>query len=150
MRVDHEILHREPFRSIVEHTLEMANAIAEATGHRGLTRICITPEIGLALGALPGQSIEIMTAVGKVELYIDDAPGEERCPWCGTAVSPGALLGNTLANGAVPKLAEQAMIATRLYTDELGALRKRVAELEEQHRERDAAAMERETGLRED
>jgi hypothetical protein len=52
---------------------------------------------------------------------------EDRCPWCGTVVTAGSLLGNTLANGAAPKLAASAI---RLYTDELGALRKRVAELE--------------------
>lgn len=61
----------------------------------------------------------------------------ERCLLCGTAVTPGMLIGNTLANGAMPKMAEQAMRAGKLYTDELGMLRKRVAELEALH---DAAA----------
>jgi len=73
MRVDHEILNREPFRSIVEHVTEMAQEIAEHTGRRGLTRVCVTPDLGLALGALPGQSIEVMTAVGIVKIHVDEA-----------------------------------------------------------------------------
>lgn len=63
----------------------------------------------------------------------------ERCRWCGHEVSAGSLLGNTLANGALPKLAEHVIRATRLYTDEIGALRDRVAELETLGAARDRA-----------
>jgi hypothetical protein len=53
-----------------------------------------------------------------------------RCIMCGTDVAPRELISNALANGAMPKMAEQALRAARLYTDELGALRKRTADLE--------------------
>ena len=74
MKIDNYILHREPFRSVIEHTQEMALAIVEVTGKHGLMRISLTPDLGLAFGALPGQSIQIMTAVGQVDLYVEATP----------------------------------------------------------------------------
>jgi len=68
---------------------------------------------------------ELATKAGTSSAYDGD-----RCMMCGHEVSPGALLANSLANGALPKIHEHLLRATRLYTDELGALRKRVPELE--------------------
>jgi hypothetical protein len=60
-----------------------------------------------------------------------------RCLFCGTEVTPGQLIGNALANGAMPKMAEHAVTAMRLHTDETDRLRKRVATLEGEIRVRD-------------
>lgn len=76
------------------------------------------------------------TAEQSTSAWVSEAielAATERCLFCGAAVTPGQLIGNMLANGAMPKMAEHAARATRLYTDELGALRKRVAELEALH-----------------
>lgn len=78
-------------------------------------------------------AIAIQEKIAQCYLFAheaDRAKPVERCLFCGAAVTPGKLIGNTLANGAIPKMAQQAIRAGRLYTDELGALRKRVAELE--------------------
>jgi len=71
VKVDREILNREPFRSIVEHAIGMTNAVAEYSGKRGITRICLTPDFGLMLGLLPRQSIDVSTPSGLVELYVE-------------------------------------------------------------------------------
>lgn len=75
----------------------------------------------------------VQNHVAKAYLFAREADRSkpiERCLFCGTALTPGRLIGNALANGAMPKMAEQAIKSMRMYTDELGALRKRVAELE--------------------
>lgn len=51
----------------------------------------------------------------------------ERCLFCGTEVTPGKLIGNTLANGAMPKMAEIAAKALRMHTDETDQLRQSAA-----------------------
>lgn len=71
MIVKRELLHTEPFRSIIEHTVGMAQAVAVHSGKRGITRICLTPDFGLMLGLLPMQSIDISTPAGLVELYVE-------------------------------------------------------------------------------
>ncbi|HEX2689124.1 MAG TPA: hypothetical protein VHN14_21025 [Kofleriaceae bacterium] len=54
---------------------------------------------------------KIIAAAGTSRDYTGD-----RCPWCGHEVSAGSLLGNTLANGALPKLQEHAVRAMRLHS----------------------------------
>lgn len=72
--VDREALHREPLRSIIEHAIGMARAIVLHTGKAGLTRICLTPEVGLMIGLTPSTSMDISTPGGPVELYVEATP----------------------------------------------------------------------------
>jgi hypothetical protein len=82
-----------------------------------------------AMGEVLGERRAFMPA-SALPPGLTDAP-VERCLFCGTAVTPGVLIGNTLANGAAPKMLEMVLRTGKLYTDELGALRTRVAELEQ-------------------
>lgn len=59
--------------------------------------------------------------IGIKEL-VDGRSAAVRCIMCGTAVTPGSLIGNTLANGAAPAMVEHAMKATRLHTDRTDGL----------------------------
>jgi hypothetical protein len=54
----------------------------------------------------------------------------DRCPWCGAVTTGATLLGNSLANGALPLLQEHALRAFKLYSDDMRSLQRRVRELE--------------------
>ncbi len=69
--IDTQALFREPLHTIIEHTLTLAHAVLSLTGKRGITRISVTPDLGLAIGATPGTSVDIMTAAGRVEIYVE-------------------------------------------------------------------------------
>ena len=99
--------------------------------------------IRIRVGPNPPAECRVNTPVGDIVIIGDETLDRglvrfeaewvepvDRCIMCGHAVTPGSLIGNALANGAMPRMAEHAIKSTRLYTDELGALRKRVAELE--------------------
>jgi hypothetical protein len=64
----------DPLGPITEHIFELANAVYERTGRHGITRISLTPEVGLAFGIVPGTSIDVNTPVGRVEVYAERAP----------------------------------------------------------------------------
>lgn len=100
----------------------------------GKLRACADPQCkaahGLRLASSPyGESWLETRSQDGVWSRLSDPP-VERCLWCGTAVTPGSILGNALANGALPKMVEHAMRAIKTHTDETDELRKRVAELE--------------------
>jgi hypothetical protein len=71
-RVDRTIL--DPLGPVTEHIFELADAIYNRTGRHGITRISLTPEVGLAFGIAPGTSIDVQTPAGRVEVYAERGP----------------------------------------------------------------------------
>jgi hypothetical protein len=71
-RVDRTIL--DPLGPVTEHIFELADAIYNRTGRHGITRISLTPEVGLAFGIVPGTSMDVQTPVGRVEVYAERGP----------------------------------------------------------------------------
>ena len=76
--------HAEPFRAIFEGLNDLATSIYARTGKKGLLRVKIAHEIGLALGLLPGQVGQVATVVGYVEIESDAPPCAPAsvCPIC--------------------------------------------------------------------
>jgi hypothetical protein len=64
----------DPLGPITERIFELADAIYNRTGRHGITRISLTPEVGLVFGIAPGTSMDLATPAGRVELYAERAP----------------------------------------------------------------------------
>jgi hypothetical protein len=64
----------DPLGPITGHIFELADAICERTGRHGITRISLTPEVGLAFGIAPGTSLDLHTPSGRVEVYAERGP----------------------------------------------------------------------------
>lgn len=64
----------EPWRTVAEHLNAIAEKFYELTGRGCITRLSIASEVGPSLGLMPGTSIDMHTAAGAVEIYIETAP----------------------------------------------------------------------------
>jgi hypothetical protein len=71
-RVDRTIL--DPLGPVTERIFELTDAIYNRTGRHGITRISLTPDVGLVFGIVPGTSIDVQTPAGRVEFYAERAP----------------------------------------------------------------------------
>ncbi len=72
-----DILHREPMRTLIEHLDTLATRLYQRAGQHGITRISVTPSLGLALGVAPGTSVDLATPTGRVEVYVERTPRSE-------------------------------------------------------------------------
>lgn len=65
------VVRTDPLGRVTDPIFELASAVFECTGRHGITRISLTPDLGLALGIAPGSSVDVQTPVGRVEVYAE-------------------------------------------------------------------------------
>lgn len=70
-------VHAEPLATVIDAVNALATRLYERTGRHGISRISLTPEVGLMLGIVPGTSMDVNTTVGRVEVYAERAARSE-------------------------------------------------------------------------
>lgn len=73
-RAAERIVRDPPIRQIAAEIHALASAVYERTGRHGVTRISLTPDVGLSFGIAPGTSLDVATSAGRVEVYAEATP----------------------------------------------------------------------------
>lgn len=65
------IIRDPPICQLAEEIDALAGAVMTRTGRHGITRISLTPDVGLSFGIAPGTSVDVATSAGRVEVYAE-------------------------------------------------------------------------------
>lgn len=71
------VVRDPPICQIADDIDNLASTIFTRTGRHGITRISLTPDVGLAFGIAPETSVDVQTSVGRVEVYAERAVFDE-------------------------------------------------------------------------